>query len=78
MWNGVEAVHMYMTLVKVFTAHASYFVLKAGLVAWGKGFIASAVVHMQAHISREGKGRRRHGAFFYPKIDFPVSTEQAK
>ncbi|XP_011662714.2 adhesion G-protein coupled receptor G2-like [Strongylocentrotus purpuratus] len=35
MWNGVEAVHMYMTLVKVFTAHASYFVLKAGLVAWG-------------------------------------------
>ncbi|XP_041479116.1 uncharacterized protein LOC121426783 [Lytechinus variegatus] len=35
MWNGVEAVHMYMTLVKVFNSQASHFVLKAGLVAWG-------------------------------------------
>ncbi|XP_071480607.1 uncharacterized protein [Diadema antillarum] len=34
MWNGVEAVHMYTCLVKVFTSHASHFVLKAGIIAW--------------------------------------------
>ena len=35
MWNGVEAVWMYISLVKVYAAHASHFVLKAGLIAWG-------------------------------------------
>ncbi|XP_071812470.1 adhesion G-protein coupled receptor G4-like isoform X2 [Apostichopus japonicus] len=35
MWNGVEAVHMYLALVKVFTSYTSHFVLKAGIITWG-------------------------------------------
>ena len=35
-WNGVEAVNMYMKLVKVFNSHVSHLVLKAAIVAWGQ------------------------------------------
>lgn len=36
MWNGVEAVNMYLMLVKVFDTHIHHFVIKAALVAWGE------------------------------------------
>ena len=35
-WMGVEAVNLYLLIVKVFNADVSYFMLKASLVAWGK------------------------------------------
>lgn len=36
MWNGVEGVHMYLTVVKVFWGYTKYFVFKSGIIAWGK------------------------------------------
>ena len=36
MWNGVEALNMYMMLVKVFNSDIPGFVGKAAAVAWGK------------------------------------------
>ena len=38
MWNGVEAVNMYLKLVRVFNTDISYFVQKAAAVAWGRQF----------------------------------------
>ncbi|XP_071945255.1 uncharacterized protein [Antedon mediterranea] len=35
MWNGVEAVNLYLALVKVFTQYTSHFVLRSGIIAWG-------------------------------------------
>ncbi|XP_038044612.1 adhesion G-protein coupled receptor G6-like [Patiria miniata] len=35
MWNGVEAVHMYIALVRVFSSPIRHFVIKCGVVAWG-------------------------------------------
>ncbi|XP_033639830.1 adhesion G-protein coupled receptor G6-like [Asterias rubens] len=35
MWNGVEAVHMYIALIRVFGTHTRHFVLKCSVVAWG-------------------------------------------
>ena len=36
LWNGVEAYNIYRMLVKVFSGDTSWFVFKAGIVAWGK------------------------------------------
>ena len=36
MWNTVEAVNMYLMLIKVFADHVHYFAIKAGVLAWGK------------------------------------------
>ena len=36
MWNAVEAVNMYMMLVRVFNSDISRFVNKAAAIAWGK------------------------------------------
>ena len=36
MWNGVEGVNMYLSLVKVIYDHISDFMLKAAVLAWGK------------------------------------------
>lgn len=35
LWNGAEGVNMYLMLVQVFDVHVRYYVLKAGLIAWG-------------------------------------------
>lgn len=35
MWSGVEAVNMYLKLVKVFNSDVTHFVLKGAIVAWG-------------------------------------------
>ena len=35
-WMGVEAVNLYLLIVKVFNADVSNFMLKASLAAWGK------------------------------------------
>ena len=39
LWNGVEAVNMYLMIIRVFNHHKPYFVLKAGAVAWGQYFL---------------------------------------
>ena len=36
LWSGVEAVNMYMMLVKVFEGSLHRFVLKTSIVAWGE------------------------------------------
>ena len=36
MWMGVEAHHMYQSLVKVFDAPSAHFLMKASVVAWGE------------------------------------------
>ncbi|XP_072037604.1 uncharacterized protein [Amphiura filiformis] len=43
MWNGVEGVHMYLNMVKVFSTYTSYFVVKSGIVAWGLPAIIIAI-----------------------------------
>ena len=36
LWNAVEAVNMYLMLVKVFNSEFSHFLTKASVIAWGK------------------------------------------
>ena len=35
-WMGVEAINLYLLIIKVYNAYVSHFMLKACLVAWGK------------------------------------------
>ena len=34
-WTGVEALNIYMLIVRIFDTYIEHFVIKAGLVAWG-------------------------------------------
>ena len=43
MWNGVEAVNMYLLLIQVFNATIEKFILKAGIVAWGVPILPVAI-----------------------------------
>lgn len=43
LWNAVEAVNMYLMLVKVFNSEVNRFVLKAAITAWGKLVLKSAL-----------------------------------
>ncbi|XP_072026108.1 adhesion G-protein coupled receptor G4-like [Amphiura filiformis] len=43
-WMGVEAVNLYLLIVKVFDAHVSHFMLKACLAAWGVPLIPVIIV----------------------------------
>ncbi|ESN90939.1 hypothetical protein HELRODRAFT_90652, partial [Helobdella robusta] len=38
LWNGVEAHHMFSTIVKVFNSHVRHFARKAAVVTWGFPF----------------------------------------
>lgn len=44
-WMAMEAVHMYIALVKVFNTYISHFMLKIGFVGWGK----CAELHFRFH-----------------------------
>lgn len=35
-WMGLEAVHMYLTLVKIFNSYVSFYMLKLCAAGWGK------------------------------------------
>lgn len=35
-WMGLEAVHMYLTLVRIFNSYVSFYMLKLCAVGWGK------------------------------------------
>ncbi|XP_062869688.1 adhesion G-protein coupled receptor G2-like isoform X2 [Trichomycterus rosablanca] len=43
-WMGLEAIHMYMALVKVFNSYVSRLMLKFGLVGWGLPLIVVVIV----------------------------------
>ncbi|TNN51106.1 Adhesion G-protein coupled receptor G2 [Liparis tanakae] len=43
-WMGLEAVHMYQALVKVFNSHISRYMLKLSLVGWGVPMVVVIVV----------------------------------
>ena len=36
MWNAVEAINMYLMLIRVMDSGIRHFVLKAALIAWGR------------------------------------------
>lgn len=35
-WMGLEAVHMHLTLIRVFNSYVSFYLLKLCAVGWGK------------------------------------------
>lgn len=35
-WMGLEAVHMYLALVRIFNSYVSFYMLKLCAVGWGK------------------------------------------
>ncbi|XP_072051658.1 uncharacterized protein [Amphiura filiformis] len=43
-WMGVEAVNLYLLLVKVYNSHVSHFMLKAYIAAWGAPLIPVIIV----------------------------------
>ncbi|KAM3601394.1 uncharacterized protein V6R79_012208 [Siganus canaliculatus] len=43
-WMGLEAVHMYLALVKVFNTYISHYMLKFSLVGWGVPMIVVIIV----------------------------------
>ncbi|KAF1378616.1 hypothetical protein PFLUV_G00192390 [Perca fluviatilis] len=43
-WMGLEAVHMYLAIVKVFNSYISHYMLKFSLVGWGVPMIVVIIV----------------------------------
>ncbi|CAL8399583.1 unnamed protein product [Boreogadus saida] len=43
-WMGLEAVHMYLALVKVFNTYVSHYMLKFSLVGWGVPMVVVVIV----------------------------------
>ncbi|CAG5874195.1 unnamed protein product [Menidia menidia] len=43
-WMGLEGVHMYLTIVKVFNSHISRYMLKFSLLGWGVPMIVVIIV----------------------------------
>lgn len=43
MWMGLEAVHMYLALVKVFNLYVPSYMLKLCAVGWGENFVDSSL-----------------------------------
>ncbi|XP_050934482.1 adhesion G-protein coupled receptor G2 isoform X2 [Lates calcarifer] len=59
-WMGLEAVHMYLALVKVFNSYVSRYMLKFSLVGWG---IPMIVVIIVIAINRDNYGLVSYGKF---------------
>ncbi|XP_063058866.1 adhesion G-protein coupled receptor G2 isoform X2 [Engraulis encrasicolus] len=67
-WMGLEAVHMYIALVKVFNSYVSRFMLKFSLVGWG---VPMAVVIIVIAIDKDNYGLVSYGDFEdAPKDEF--------
>ncbi|XP_073672115.1 uncharacterized protein [Paramisgurnus dabryanus] len=49
-WMAMEAVHMYLAIVKVFNTYVSRFMLKIGFVGWGIPLIVVIIVIATNHI----------------------------
>ncbi|XP_056262764.1 uncharacterized protein LOC130188415 isoform X2 [Pseudoliparis swirei] len=59
-WMGLEAVHMYQALVKVFNSHISCYMLKLSLVGWGVPMIVVIIV---IAIDKDNYGLVSYGGF---------------
>ncbi|XP_054482334.1 adhesion G-protein coupled receptor G2-like [Anoplopoma fimbria] len=59
-WMGLEAVHMYLALVKVFNSHISRYMLKFSLVGWGVPMIVVIIV---IAIDKDNYGLVSYGKF---------------
>ncbi|KAG5285095.1 hypothetical protein AALO_G00034030 [Alosa alosa] len=59
-WMGLEAVHMYIALVKVFNSYISHFMLKFSLVGWG---IPLLVVIIVIAIDKDNYGLVSYGKY---------------
>ncbi|KAG7217312.1 hypothetical protein INR49_027856, partial [Caranx melampygus] len=59
-WMGLEAVHMYLALVKVFNTYVSRYMLKFSLVGWG---IPMVVVIIVIAIDKDNYGLVSYGRF---------------
>uniref|UniRef100_A0A3B4Y887 Adhesion G-protein coupled receptor G2 n=1 Tax=Seriola lalandi dorsalis TaxID=1841481 RepID=A0A3B4Y887_SERLL len=59
-WMGLEAVHMYLALVKVFNSYISRYMLKFSLVGWGVPMIVVIIV---IAIDKDNYGLISYGKF---------------
>ncbi|KAM4620336.1 uncharacterized protein ACJ7VT_007019 [Polymixia lowei] len=59
-WMGLEAVHMYLALVKVFNAYISRYMLKFSLIGWGIPLIVVIVV---IAVDKDNYGLVTYGKF---------------
>ncbi|XP_056140199.1 adhesion G-protein coupled receptor G2-like [Lampris incognitus] len=59
-WMGLEAVHMYLALVKVFNTYISHYMLKFSLVGWG---IPLIVVIIVIAVDKDNYGLVTYGKF---------------
>ncbi|KAG7273802.1 hypothetical protein CRUP_016546 [Coryphaenoides rupestris] len=59
-WMGLEAVHMYLALVKVFNTYVSRYMLKFSLVGWG---VPMAVVIIVIAVDKDNYGLVTYGKF---------------
>ncbi len=49
-WMGLESIHMYIALVKVFNTYIRRYILKFCIVGWGEGLIVSLKLVQQLKI----------------------------
>lgn len=59
-WMGLEAVHMYLALVKVFNSYISRYMLRFSLVGWGVPMIVVIIV---IAIDKDNYGLISYGRF---------------
>ncbi|KAG7515728.1 adhesion G-protein coupled receptor G2-like [Solea senegalensis] len=59
-WMGLEAVHMYVALVKVFNSYISHYMLRFSLVGWG---VPMLVVIIVIAIDKDNYGLVSYGRF---------------
>lgn len=59
-WMGLEAVHMYLALVKVFNSYISRYMLKFSLVGWGVPMIVVIIV---IAVDKDNYGLISYGRF---------------
>ncbi|CAL8267433.1 unnamed protein product [Merluccius merluccius] len=59
-WMGLEAVHMYLALVKVFNTYVSHYMLKFSVVGWG---VPMAVVIIVIAVDKDNYGLVTYGKF---------------
>lgn len=59
-WMGLEAVHMYVALVKVFNSHMSHYMLRLSFAGWG---IPMIVVIVVIAVDKDNYGLISYGRF---------------
>nr|XP_057916341.1 mucin-17-like isoform X2 [Doryrhamphus excisus] len=59
-WAGLEALHMYLSIVRVFTPYLSRYMLKFSLVGWGVPLVVVVVV---ISVDRDNYGLVKYGRY---------------